>query len=75
MNLVPLNRRQACVLAIGASASGWAAAQANPQTPALHMLNRLAYGHAPHRFAVASTFLQPGCRSASRKAKIARYDA
>ena len=47
MNLVPLNRRQACVLALSAGASGYAFAQANPQTQALHVLNRLAYGPAP----------------------------
>ena len=47
MNPVPLTRRQACLLALSALASRNVLAQSGPETDALHVLNRMAYGPLP----------------------------
>ncbi len=47
MNFVHVNRRQVCLLGLAALASGRVSAQSEPDTEALHVLNRLAYGPAP----------------------------
>ena len=47
MKLVRVNRRQVCLLALGAAVSGRVLAQSGSEADALHVLNRLAYGPAP----------------------------